>query len=48
LHAYALSDASKFRMLVAFWLANLVIAALALIPPHRWLSQLKPAKDAPV
>jgi ABC-type transport system involved in cytochrome c biogenesis permease subunit len=48
LHAYALSDTGKFRMLVAFWLANLVIAALALIPPHRWLSQLKPAKDAPV
>jgi ABC-type transport system involved in cytochrome c biogenesis permease subunit len=38
LHAYGLSDASKFRMIVAFWLAQFVIAGFALIPLRYWWS----------
>jgi ABC-type transport system involved in cytochrome c biogenesis permease subunit len=48
LHAYALSDANKFRMLLAFWVAQLVIAGLALIPPQYWLSKPDAKKTAPV
>ncbi len=44
LHAYALSDANKFRMLVIFWAAQIVIAGLALIPPKYWLSKVDPPK----
>jgi ABC-type transport system involved in cytochrome c biogenesis permease subunit len=43
LHAYALSDANKFRMLVLFWLAQMLIAGLALIPLRFWWSKF----DAP-
>lgn len=41
LHAYALSDANKFMMLVIFWAAQFVIAGLALIPQEYWWSQDK-------
>jgi ABC-type transport system involved in cytochrome c biogenesis permease subunit len=46
LHAYALSDAAKFRMLVAFWAAQFIIAALAMIPGRFWLSRVDEKSSA--
>ena len=45
LHAYALSDSAKFRMLLIFWAAQFVIAGLALIPPKYWLSKIESPKS---
>jgi hypothetical protein len=39
LHAYALSDANKFRLLVAFWILTFVVAGLALLPIRSWWSK---------
>ncbi len=42
LHSYALSDVSKFHMLLAFWASQLVIASLVFLPTQRWFHGREP------
>jgi ABC-type transport system involved in cytochrome c biogenesis permease subunit len=41
LHAYALSDVNKFQWLMVFWISQIAIAALVLLPTDRWYRRVE-------